>query len=79
MRKEFLNRLTIATNRSIGQTQFLLELLNGDIFKLMELEEKLKNNFLFYCPGDEEECETVLSMDNDSEWFKLTFTKEYRI
>lgn len=75
---EFLNRLTTATNRSKGQTLFLLKLLDNDVFKLMELEEKLKNNFVHYCPGDRESCDEVLAMDNGSEWFKLTFKTEYK-
>jgi len=70
---KFLNRLTDVTNRSNGQTLFLLELLDNDVFKLMDLEEKLKNNHLRYCPENKEECETVLNMDNGSYWFKLCF------
>jgi len=73
MKKEFLNRLTNVTNRSTHQTLFLLELLDNNLFKLMELEEKIKNNFLFYCPSTKEECEKVLSMGNGSQWFKLDF------
>jgi len=78
MKKEFLDRLTTATNRSKRQAQFLLELLDNDVFKLMELEEKIKNNFIRYCPGDKETCDKILAMDN-SEWFKLTFKKEQNI
>lgn len=74
MREKFLNSLTSATNRSKGQTLFLLELLDGDVFKLMELEEKLQNNHIHYCPGDKEECERVLSLGNGNGWFELEFT-----
>ena len=76
MREEFLNRFITTINRSKGQTLFLLKLLNNDIFKLMELEEKIKNNHISYCPGDREECDKILSMDNGSEWFKLIFKTE---
>lgn len=74
----FLERLTVATNRSRGQTVFLLELLDNDVFKLMELEEKIKNNHIHYCPGDRETCDKILAMDNGSEWFTLTFKSEYK-
>jgi hypothetical protein len=79
MKKEFLDRLIAVTYRSKAQTLELLELLDNDVFKLMELEEKLRNNFVGYCPGDKETCDYVLSMGNGYGWFKLTFTKEYTI
>lgn len=78
MRDTFLNRLTTTINRSKAQTLFLLDLLEYDVFKLMELEEKLKNNFIGYCPGDKEECDKILQMDNGSEWFKMTFKCEIK-
>jgi len=71
MEKDKLDKLTDVTNRGKGQTLFLLKLLDGDILKLLELEEKLKNNFLHYCPADKEECEKVLSMGNGKDWYKL--------
>jgi len=71
MNAEYLNRLTNVTNRSKGQTLFLLELLGYDVLKLLELEEKLQNNFLNYCPGDLKECEKVLNMDKGTNWFNL--------
>ena len=74
--KTFLDKLTDVTNRSKRQTNFLLELLDNDVFKLMELEEKLKNNQLHYCPGTREECEKVFSMGKGSEWYKLNFCTE---
>lgn len=77
--EDFLNRLTIATNRSKGQTLFLLGLLDDDLFKLMELEEKIKNNFVGYCPESREECDKILAMDNGSKWFKLNFKIESKI
>lgn len=63
--KQMVEVLTNRTNRSKGQTLFLLELLGGDYNKLLELEEHLKNNFCYYCPSDLEEVEKVLSMKND--------------
>lgn len=56
MNKDFLNRLTFATNRSINQTLFLLTLLDNDILKLIELEDfpniKLEES-MFVCEQDE--------------------------
>ena len=65
-----LDKLSDLTNRSYGQTLFLLELLNGDFKKLVLLEQKLKNNLANYggCPGDKEECEKVLAMGDGSGW-----------
>jgi len=60
---ELLGLFTDLTNRKPHQEVFLFDLLNGDFDKLVELEEKLHRNFLFYCPGDLEECEKVLAME----------------
>ena len=57
-----LNRLTNLTNRSNSQTQFLFELCDFNFHKLLELERKLKNNFVFYCPGDKESVSKILAM-----------------
>ncbi len=73
MREEYLDRLILLTNRSKFQTKFLLGLLDNDVFSLMELEEKIKNNFIGYCPDCKDECDKILSMNNGTEWFKLDF------
>ena len=70
---EVLNKLSDVTNRSLMQTNFLFELLDKDLKKLVMLEFKLKNNFLSYCPDDKKECEKVLSMGDGSGW---AFTDE---
>lgn len=75
-----LDRLTKITNRSKGQTQFLFELCDCDFDKLLELERKLKNNFVFWVPGDKESLDLVLRMGDGSGWWdkmygKLTFKK----
>jgi hypothetical protein len=75
---ELLYRLSNATNRSLAQTKFLFELCDHDLSKLMELEEKLKNNHVFYCPGDKEETEKVLSMENGN-FFKVEFLAKYNL
>jgi hypothetical protein len=65
MEKGLLERFTDATNRSKGQTSFLYDLLEGNFEKLVELEEKLKNNHCSYCPADRGEVEKVLAMKNN--------------
>jgi hypothetical protein len=68
--EELLNDFTDLTNRHPRQEKFLFDLLNGDFDKLVELEEKLHRNFVFYCPGDLEECEKVLAMGYKYEGLK---------
>ena len=62
--KVIMNLFTNSTNRSLGQTNFLLELLDNDYHKLITLEEKIKNNFLHYCPCDIEEIEKILKLED---------------
>jgi len=68
--KELLEKFTDFTNRHPRQELFLFDLLDGDFDKLVELEEKLHRNFLFYCPDDLEECEKVLAMGYKYEGLK---------
>lgn len=65
MKEINIDILTSITNRTLGQTKFLLELLNDDYEKLLLLERKLKNNFLSFCPGTKKEIEKILSINND--------------
>lgn len=71
--------LTSITNRSLGQTKFLLDLLNDDFEKLLILEKKLKNNFYFCCPGTKKEIKEVLSIKKDRvesySWMTLDLIK----
>ena len=71
MESDLLDEFTNATNRSKGQTNFLFDLCDGNFQKLVKLEEKIRNNFLSYCPADKEEVEKILSMDDGSQWFNL--------
>ena len=71
--KDFVDRFTNATNRSISQTEFLFNLVDGDLLKLIELEEKIKNNFIFYCPGDKREVNKILKMGYENYRFKFQF------
>ena len=68
--EELLEKLTNKTNRSKGQTNFLYDLLDGDLEKLLKLEERVKNNHArlgssCYCPAGPETAEWVLSLPND--------------
>jgi len=81
-KKGFVDKFTDDTNRSRGQTVFLLELLEGDMDKLLELELKLKNNFVMYCPSDRESVDEVFNMGYDSNrrkkmWFTLKLLEDY--
>lgn len=57
-----VNNFTDATNRSRGQTEMLLGLLDGDWDKVRELEKRIRGHHLGYCPGSKEECEKILAM-----------------
>jgi hypothetical protein len=65
LQDDLLERFTDKTNRSKAQTNFLYNLLEGNSVKLVELEEKLKNNFLFFVPSDKKEVQRVLEMNNN--------------
>ena len=71
--KDTLDKLSTVTNRSLNQTQFLFELCDNDLNKLVRLEQKVKNNLLSYCPDDKEEVEKVLALGDKSGW---AFTDE---
>ena len=70
---EFFNKFTNLTNRSANQTEFLYELCNYYLDTLVELEEKLANNFVGYCPGDKETVEMVLLMENNKKVLDMKF------
>lgn len=69
--KDFVDDFTDRTNRSVWQTEFLYKLVDKDLEKLVELEEKLKNNHCSFCPGDKEKVEEVLNMGYGSYWWKM--------
>jgi len=60
--KEKLEWITDKTNRSLGQTQFLYKLVEGDFEKLKKLEMQIKNCYIFYCPSTKKEVEKILKM-----------------
>lgn len=61
MTKDMLEEHANKYNRSKGQSDFLYDLLKGDMDSLHDLEDALKYHFLSYCPGDSEECDYVLA------------------
>ena len=69
--EDLLIRFVKSTNRSKAQTNFLFELCDGDFQKLVLLEEKIKNNFLSYCPKNKDEVENILNMEDEAGWFNL--------
>jgi hypothetical protein len=68
-----INRLTDLTGRSVNQTQFLFELCGFDFMKLLELERKMKNHFIWSCPADKEEVNRILRLNEGNKRFKLTW------
>ena len=91
---DVFEKFTSKTNRSKSQTEELFQLINdkilipfscnADINLLCELEEKLKNNFLFYSPASVEEINIVLKMTNslkvmDLNEFKNKYYDFYQI
>lgn len=74
-----LDIITNVTNRSNNQTQFLFSMLQH-ITLLIDLEEKIKNHHISYCPNDIEECLKILSLPESGKsgkWFN--FTDRYAI
>ena len=69
--KGLLDRLTSLTNRSKAQTQELFELCDFNFEKLLTVERKIKNNFVFWCPGDKEAVDYVLGLKDETDYFKL--------
>jgi len=61
---KFVDVFTNVTNRSVNQTEYLYRLCGYDFWKFVNLELKIMNNQVFYCPGDKEELEKIMKMDN---------------
>ena len=60
-------------NRSVNQTTFLHNLLGCDFKRLNDLEVKIKNFHIFYCPGDLKEVDYIMNLNS---WFKDDFDYE---
>ena len=67
-----LESISTVVNRTLGQTKFLFVLCEMDIYKYMILEEKIKNNFISYCPVDKKTIDEIISIKKDkSNFFKF--------
>ena len=53
--------MSFVANRSDAQTKFLFDLCDKDFDKLLELEAKIKANFIYACPNDKQAVEEILS------------------
>jgi len=71
-----VENISTAVNRSAHQTKELFEFCDYNIKKLLKLEEKIKNNFIFYSPGTKEEVEKILAITEDKVKI-LNFTEPY--
>jgi hypothetical protein len=74
--KMLLDYVSDMTNRSLGQTLFLFELCEYDFNKLCQLEEKLKNTFASYCPGDKKSVEDTLKLDDRTDYWSFENNKK---
>lgn len=77
MNKGLLNLFSAMFNRNSGQTTFLFNLLGGDYGKLFDLEVRIKNCHVCFCPGDVEDVEEVMAMVPKSEWFNSDEQAKY--
>lgn len=73
LKEGLLKMLMTKTNRSKLQTQELYNLVDGSLEKLMELEYKLKNGFVNYCPSTKEEVEKMMINNPISTHFRFNY------
>lgn len=59
--KERLKNLSWVTNRRFEQLVFLFDLCDSDFDKLLALEAKLKQCFVYVCPATKEQLEYVMA------------------
>ena len=71
MDKNEIEALSTLFNRSYNQTLFLLNLVENDINVLIELETKIKENFIHYCPASINSINKILNFE-----FKKDFDVE---
>ena len=77
--KRLIDKISTIFNRSIQQTIFLFKLLDNDYQKLIDLEMKIKNNFIHFCPSNQEEVNKIMNLVDKSEWFKVDLFPEHTI
>lgn len=59
--KRLLDKLSTKVNRSKAQVEMLFSLCDGRLDMLFELEEKIKNNHISYCPSTKPEITQILN------------------
>ena len=69
--EEFCEELSRHTLRSKMQTMELFSLVGNDRSFMLELENRLKNCHVHYCPGNEEAVNRVMAIAPQSEWFDV--------
>ena len=74
--KRLISKISTVFNRSIQQTNFLFELLGNNYQRLIDLELKIKNNFINYCPGDLEDVEVIMNQETRTDWFNISLFPE---
>lgn len=72
--ENLINNFTNTTGRSVGQTIFLLHLCSDSFYILVDLEEKIKSNHIFYCPSNKEQVSEILTLPRST-----THLTEWRI
>ena len=68
---EKLKYISSLTNRKTTQTEFLYNLVGGNIDLLILLERKIKNNGVPYCPGSLSDIKEILDMKDKSDFAKF--------
>jgi len=77
--KRLIDKISTIFNRSVQQTNFLFELLGNDFQKLIDLELKIKNNFIYYCPDDLNEVDFIMKLTDKSDYFEVELFPEHTI
>jgi hypothetical protein len=73
--KDFIEWVSTKYNRSTNQTKELFNLCDNQPFKLMRLENTIKEKFIKYCPADEKTINEILNTPTLAE-FTEKVTKE---
>lgn len=60
--KNLLDKLTTKVNRSKAQEEMLFSLCDERLDILFDLEEKIKNNHISYCPSSKLEIVNILNL-----------------
>jgi hypothetical protein len=69
--KDTLELLALKYNRSKTQVLFLFQLVDGNFELLDQLELKIKNCFIFYCPENKDQVTEILSLTPTKVWYQF--------